>query len=58
MLFALCEEMLATLAKICFEDSVEFKLVNGGFISSSVEDKSLANVGLVVAIGANRALRQ
>ena len=40
--------MLATLAKPCFEDSVESKLVNGRFISSGVEDKNLVNVGLDV----------
>ena len=41
--------MLATLAaKVCSEDSIQFKLVNGRYISSSVADKNLTNVGLDV----------
>ena len=43
--------MLDTLAKVCSEHSVIFKLGNERCISCSVADKNLTNVGL--DIGAN-----
>ena len=46
MLFEWYGTTLAILAKVCSEDSVQFKLVNERFVSSSVADNSLANVGL------------
>ena len=42
--------MLATLAKVCSENSVQFKLVKRRYKSSSVADKKLANVGLDVGV--------